>query len=329
MMFAESVGAGEREFNAAVEQACSRTTPLLLPNQAWNATLVEGQPLMRVYIEDRWWVMRINSGGWSDAQRAAYQRLSSGEGIAGELRIYRRPASDDFVQDRPNSDQLPLSGVVCRTIVWLPREQQREIVRRKAALRPDVRRPDPSIRKQEIQEIALSNLRRAIKANWVTFPSQVPTLRQCDQPDLEHKLVLLYFVMGWTCTSIAARYGLAHQQVRHVLNAWKLRAASAGYIQHIPPMEANLTRRTIQLRSEPSYCMNKRLDHLHSDLLTKRPKSAIKPQGNLHDFLSLSDSDLTDMCCSKLGRSSVDKLRALHTGTVSLGQKCPAESSHN
>jgi len=234
MMVAESTG--DREFSA-IEQAWSQATPLFLPDQAWKPTFVEGQPLVRVYISNRWWGLRVHSARWSHGQRAAYQQLSTGEGISGELRIYRRPTSDGIVPDRPNSDRPPRSGLVCKTTAWLPRTPQQELVRREAALWLGVRPPDTTVRNQDIREMDISNLRRAIRANWVSFPSQIPTLPHCGQPGLEHKIVLLYLVMGWNCTRIAARYGLVHQEVRCVLNAWKLRAANAGYIQHIPPAE--------------------------------------------------------------------------------------------
>ena len=249
MMVAELAGTGERGFGAAVEQAWGQTTPLILPDHAWKPAIAKGQPLVRVYIENRWWTLRVDSARWSHGQRAAYQRLSSGEGISGELQVYRRTTPQGIVQDRPNSDRLPLSGVTCKTTAWLPRERQQELVRREAALRHEAGPPDPSVWNQDIREMDISNLRKAIRANWVSFPSQIPTLPHCGQPGLEHKIVLLYFVMGWNCTRIGARYGLVHLQVRWVLNGWKLRAANAGYIQHIPPMEVNSTREAILRRS--------------------------------------------------------------------------------
>lgn len=107
--------------------------------------------------------------------------------------------------------------------------------------------PPSSVRNRDIRELSLSNLRKAIRANWVSFPSQIPALPSCRWPGPEHKLVQLYFVMGWSCRQIAARYGMSHQQVRCILNAWRWRAANAGYLQHIPPAETG--RRLAELRS--------------------------------------------------------------------------------
>jgi two-component system, OmpR family, KDP operon response regulator KdpE len=83
--------------------------------------------------------------------------------------------------------------------------------------------------------LRIDELREAIRANRVSFPSQVPTFKRHDRPDLHRKLVQLYFVLGWTCESIAERYGLVHQRIRQILTTWKRRAVQAGYIQYIPP----------------------------------------------------------------------------------------------
>ena len=90
---------------------------------------------------------------------------------------------------------------------------------------------------QSIEEIALHKLRRVIWANRISFPAQVPTFCNCGEPDRQRKLVQLYFLMGWNCSRIAVRYDLAKEQVRSVLNTWRLRAANAGYLQEIQPPE--------------------------------------------------------------------------------------------
>jgi hypothetical protein len=82
--------------------------------------------------------------------------------------------------------------------------------------------------------VSLCNLRAAIRANRVSFPSQVPIFSKHDRPDLQRQMVLLYFVLGWNCDAIGDRYGLIRQRVQQILNAWKRRAAQTGYIQHIP-----------------------------------------------------------------------------------------------
>jgi len=88
-----------------------------------------------------------------------------------------------------------------------------------------------TVRDRNIEEIDISHLRDAVRANWVSFPSQVPTFSRCGPAELQWRVVQLYFVLGWRCAAIAARYGMVQDQVRHMLNAWKLRAVRAGFIQ--------------------------------------------------------------------------------------------------
>ena len=94
----------------------------------------------------------------------------------------------------------------------------------------------------------MDQLREAVRANHVSFPSPVPTFKRHDRPDLQWKLVQLYFVFGWSCESIARRYGLIHQRVRQILKIWKQRAVEMGYIQYIPPAQVlwALPRRSVQ-----------------------------------------------------------------------------------
>jgi hypothetical protein len=89
-----------------------------------------------------------------------------------------------------------------------------------------------------VEEMSLDELRRAIRENRVSFPSQAPTFLKHDRPDLQWKFAQLYFVLGWNCPDIGERYGLIRQRVQQILNTWKHRAVKTGYIQFIPPAEA-------------------------------------------------------------------------------------------
>jgi hypothetical protein len=91
-----------------------------------------------------------------------------------------------------------------------------------------------SVDRIKLDSLRIDLLREAIRANRVSFPSQVPTFERHDRPDLQSKLVQLYFVLGWSCENLAARYGLIHQRVRQILTTWKRRAVVTGYIQVIP-----------------------------------------------------------------------------------------------
>ena len=86
----------------------------------------------------------------------------------------------------------------------------------------------------KLSGLRLDQLRKAIRGNRVSFPSQVPTFEKHDRPDLQRRLVQLYFVLGWSCEKVAARHGLIHQRVRQILTTWKRRAVAMGYIQYIP-----------------------------------------------------------------------------------------------
>jgi hypothetical protein len=99
------------------------------------------------------------------------------------------------------------------------------------------RRPLKPLDQIRLDTLRIDQLRGAVRGNHVSFPSPVPTFERHDRPDLQWKLVQLYFVLGWSCESIARRYGLIHQRVRQILNTWKRRAVEMGYIQYIPPAQ--------------------------------------------------------------------------------------------
>jgi hypothetical protein len=88
---------------------------------------------------------------------------------------------------------------------------------------------------EKIEELTLAELRRKVRRNRASFPSQVPTFPKHDRPDLQRKLVQLYFLFGWSCNKIALRHGILRQRVQQILSTWKLRAIQMGYIQEIPP----------------------------------------------------------------------------------------------
>lgn len=104
----------------------------------------------------------------------------------------------------------------------------------------------------KIESLRLDQLRAGIRANRISFPAQVPVFEKHDRPDLQRKIVQLYFVLGWKCNSIAKRYGLIRQRVQQILNTWKRRAAEMGYIQHIPPVEDVIGALALQSREVAS-----------------------------------------------------------------------------
>lgn len=76
-------------------------------------------------------------------------------------------------------------------------------------------------------------LREGIKGNLVTFPAQVPIFKRVTRPDLQARIVILYFVQGWSMSEIADRYGIVRQRVGQIITQWRIRAIDQGYIQVI------------------------------------------------------------------------------------------------
>ncbi len=233
MAVVEPLGAEPQDFTAALEKAWNQTPPLHIQNGAWQLVITAGRRLVRMSIGNRWWALPLRGPKWSRGRRITYESIASGKAVTGELLVYRRSTFGMRGENGRSTLKRPPPGIVCKTVAWLPREQQ-EATRHQSVLSPRNTQLDPGIRKQNIQEIEIGILREAIRANWVSFPSQVPVFPSCGQRDLQPKLVQLYFVLGWKCASIASRYRLPPTQVRQVLSAWRCRAASAGYIQHIP-----------------------------------------------------------------------------------------------
>jgi len=86
---------------------------------------------------------------------------------------------------------------------------------------------------RELLDLRLDQLRDAVRANLVSFPSPPPVFDKHDRPDLQWRLAELYFVMGWNCQPIASRYGLIRQRIGQILKTWKKRAIEMGYIQYL------------------------------------------------------------------------------------------------
>jgi hypothetical protein len=235
MTVAEPVGAEWQEFRVALEKTWRHATPLLLTKQAWELTTVRSQHIARIFIGDQWWVLCLHDAKWSHARREIYEKIASGQAAAGELLLYPRSAYDGRIHNRPSNDLRPYE-IECKTEAWLPRDPE-QLATLHGGLNGEADRPDARIRNRSIGEIDLGNLRRAIRANWISFPSQVPSFPGGGQANLQQKVVQLYFLMGWSCARIATRYGLTQERVRDVLRAWKRRAANAGYLQHIPSVE--------------------------------------------------------------------------------------------
>lgn len=74
-------------------------------------------------------------------------------------------------------------------------------------------------------------LRRAVRGNAVSFPSRIPALLKTPSKDMQWRVVLLYFVLGWTSVEIAARFGVPKHRVRQILKDWSVRAFALGCME--------------------------------------------------------------------------------------------------
>ncbi len=88
-----------------------------------------------------------------------------------------------------------------------------------------------------LDKLRLDQLQNAIRANRISFPSQVPVFIKHADSKLQCHVVLLYFVRGWSCDRIAKRYGFCRQFVWSIVSEWRRHAAAVGYLQVIPPPE--------------------------------------------------------------------------------------------
>jgi hypothetical protein len=79
-------------------------------------------------------------------------------------------------------------------------------------------------------------LRRAIRRNIVSFPSQIPPLLKRPLADMQWRIVLLFFVRGWSAAKIAARFNIPRHGIWKILNGWSVRALALGYVQVIDPV---------------------------------------------------------------------------------------------
>jgi hypothetical protein len=77
-------------------------------------------------------------------------------------------------------------------------------------------------------------IRKAVRSQSLSFPSQVPVFTHLHRPDIQWRMVLLYFVQGWPSRKIASRYGMSGKRVTQLLRQWTSRAMLRGYLDRIP-----------------------------------------------------------------------------------------------
>lgn len=74
-------------------------------------------------------------------------------------------------------------------------------------------------------------LRRAIRRNVVSFPSRVPPLLKSPSDDMQWRVVLLYFVRGWSSVRIGQRFRVPKHRISQVLRDWSVRALAQGCLE--------------------------------------------------------------------------------------------------
>jgi hypothetical protein len=102
-------------------------------------------------------------------------------------------------------------------------------------------------------------LRRAVRRNIVSFPSQIQAFLRRPAADMQCRVVLLFFVRGWTSIQIAMRFNVPKHVIRGILNDWSVRALALGYIQVIDPEEF-----AICCRMDDEYGTNRETDRFVS-----------------------------------------------------------------
>jgi hypothetical protein len=102
----------------------------------------------------------------------------------------------------------------------------------------------------------LTMLRKAIRNNHVSFPSQIPMFVRNAPGNLQRYSVQLYFLRGWNCGRIARRYGYSRFYIWQLVNEWRRHAVFLGYLQAIPPARVlldlkNALQRTLERPAGP------------------------------------------------------------------------------
>ena len=117
----DSIGARWPVFEAALEEAWTQATPLLISGAEWELTILGNQPLIRVSIGTRRWLLTLHCAKWSRGRKIAAERIASGQAVAKELFFRRRPSRGECGINGSHSDQSLPYQIVCRMVAWFPR----------------------------------------------------------------------------------------------------------------------------------------------------------------------------------------------------------------
>jgi len=162
--------------------------------------------------------------------------------------------------------------------------------------RTETTRPVPLLRSMEPLDLENKILRQAVQENLVSFPAQVPAFEKRSRPDLQQKIVVLYFVLGWTMDDLAQRYGLGRQRMGQILTAWRIRAVKEGYVQAIEPEHPLLQRGALEKMkqlAEPAARAAKMSAHPASAEILREPE-AEQPQPTIAPNTELNSANVEE-----------------------------------
>jgi len=80
----------------------------------------------------------------------------------------------------------------------------------------------------------IRDIRNAVQSRRISFPARVPVFIQLHRPDMQWRVVILYYVRGWSSQRIAIRYGISDVRVRQVVRQWTVLAILRGYMDLAP-----------------------------------------------------------------------------------------------
>ena len=83
----------------------------------------------------------------------------------------------------------------------------------------------------------LKQFREAIQSNQVAFPQPAPKFACQCRPEIQWRAAELFLIHGWTCSRLAARYGVTRGRIWWFVRSWLDRAMALGYLQDIRPVE--------------------------------------------------------------------------------------------
>jgi hypothetical protein len=123
----------------------------------------------------------------------------------------------------------------------------------------------------------LNDLRAAVRSNRFTFPAQAPIFVCQSRAEIQWRVAVLYFVRGWSCLQLGARYSVTPNRIRQLLYKWVERSIALGYLQQIPPA-ASHTIAPVTLAGADVGCRTLELDGI-GELTSVPPPQFAKPNG--------------------------------------------------